>query len=295
MESANIGQVCPKGLLREYQRKLQKWPTPAEKRFKFILTRFCQTLGKPYGFQSYFHNRQGCRHYFVDFCVPFYRAVFEIDGYSHDNPIQKEDDRIRDAYLNKIGFHVYRVSNLDTKRTPFCEQLIWKAIDAGTQASERRAQFKASRELEERLQKEWLAKREEKKAKRRRKKTGIKKPSLRRQINEQLSQHAPGMAAQSDPQKAYEQCMRYLNGPPPPSQEMRTALNRKKHVRQRGGICKCPNCQKGVMVYQPECPYCHYVREIKGKYRTEALPVQGAINRNLNTPAVRLRKKLVDV
>lgn len=49
--------------------------------------------------------------YIVDFLIPQYRIVIEIDGGYHDTPEQKEVDRKRQEWLEKNGYKVIRFRN----------------------------------------------------------------------------------------------------------------------------------------------------------------------------------------
>lgn len=49
--------------------------------------------------------------YIVDFLLPYYNLVIEVDGGYHAERAQQEDDQIRSAVLNAKGFYVIRFSN----------------------------------------------------------------------------------------------------------------------------------------------------------------------------------------
>lgn len=49
--------------------------------------------------------------YIVDFLIPYYNIVIEIDGAYHCEREQQEDDALRSKNLNKMGFYVMRFSN----------------------------------------------------------------------------------------------------------------------------------------------------------------------------------------
>lgn len=49
--------------------------------------------------------------YIVDFLLPYYNLVIEVDGGYHAERTQQEDDNIRSAYLNSKGFYIIRFKN----------------------------------------------------------------------------------------------------------------------------------------------------------------------------------------
>jgi len=282
------GQSCPNDTLKEYQRKLRKWPTRSEKKFKRIIQRFCDTLEKEYIFQGYFYNAEIGRHYFVDFYFPFYRAVFEIDGKSHNDPAQAEDDRLRDAFLNKLGLHVYRITNKQTHSDSFCTNIIWQAINRQHIASEKRPKVATDRDKEKQLQAEWLAKK-----KKRRKSTGAHTGNYQK-YSDKIYNREEGLEIQDDPQAAYNQCLKYLKGEidkqlPKQAEVKQELITRKKRkAKDKKGLC--PHCKSEIWLSQRQCPKCMKIREVAEKYRKHSPPLQGAINANTNAPKVVLRK-----
>lgn len=49
--------------------------------------------------------------YIVDFLLPHYNLVLEVDGAYHADRQQHDDDLVRSEYLNKMGFYVMRFTN----------------------------------------------------------------------------------------------------------------------------------------------------------------------------------------
>lgn len=49
--------------------------------------------------------------YFADFYLPEFQAIIEVDGGYHDDPKQKEKDKVRDEFFAKRGVKVIRVDN----------------------------------------------------------------------------------------------------------------------------------------------------------------------------------------
>lgn len=49
--------------------------------------------------------------YIVDFLIPYYNLVVEVDGGYHSEREQHEDDLLRSETLNKMGLYVTRFTN----------------------------------------------------------------------------------------------------------------------------------------------------------------------------------------
>ncbi|MBQ0048533.1 MAG: endonuclease domain-containing protein [Prevotellaceae bacterium] len=49
--------------------------------------------------------------YIVDFLIPYYNLVIEVDGGYHAERTQQEDDAVRSDFLNSNGFYVMRFTN----------------------------------------------------------------------------------------------------------------------------------------------------------------------------------------
>lgn len=49
--------------------------------------------------------------YIVDFLIPYYNLVIEVDGGYHAEREQHEDDMLRAEMLNKMGLYVTRFTN----------------------------------------------------------------------------------------------------------------------------------------------------------------------------------------
>ena len=99
-------------LLKEFARKNRKNQTPAENYFWRVLkeTKF------PISFKRQFIIGD----YIADFANVDASIIVEIDGAYHSEPIQIENDAVRSAWLNRMGWHVIRFTNdeiiYDTKR-----------------------------------------------------------------------------------------------------------------------------------------------------------------------------------
>lgn len=84
-----------KRAVNKFQRESTERATPAEQAFKGEL----EALGLEYQFQKVFSaNKQK---YIVDFYLPEYHMVVEIDGEYHNAPAQQEKDAKREADLLK--------------------------------------------------------------------------------------------------------------------------------------------------------------------------------------------------
>jgi len=63
-----------------------------------------------------FRRQYGIGSYIVDYCCPEARLVIELDGDRHYlNDDAKEKDKIRQKYIESIGFEVLRFTNKDVR------------------------------------------------------------------------------------------------------------------------------------------------------------------------------------
>ena len=93
--------------LKHFQVKLLNNPTPAEKEFQKIL----DGLGVEYVCQKKFVHKG--KSYFVDFWLPTYKTIIEIDGEYHETDSQKKKDKTRTCHLikkNHVG-QLIRMTN----------------------------------------------------------------------------------------------------------------------------------------------------------------------------------------
>lgn len=56
-----------------------------------------------------FHRQFPIGPYVTDFCCREKRLVIELDGSGHDEPVQRQKDQERDAYLESQGYRVVRI------------------------------------------------------------------------------------------------------------------------------------------------------------------------------------------
>lgn len=54
--------------------------------------------------------------YIADFACVTERLVVEVDGGTHSSAEEVAYDHVRDAYLRRFGWHVFRVTNMDVYR-----------------------------------------------------------------------------------------------------------------------------------------------------------------------------------
>jgi very-short-patch-repair endonuclease len=90
--------------LKPLARKLRKEMTEAE-RFFWRKVRKKQLKGYQ------FYRQKNIGNYIVDFYCPAAGLIIELDGGQHYLPEGQEKDKIRDDYLNSLGFTVLRFSD----------------------------------------------------------------------------------------------------------------------------------------------------------------------------------------
>lgn len=115
-----------KKISKEFREELRNKSTESEIKFKKILNR----IGIEYHFQKvvyiYSKNREIEKFYIVDFYLPLFNCVIEIDGDYHDNYDQKIDDRIREFNIkNTLNCSFIRIKN-DRVNTPNIRKIFKK-------------------------------------------------------------------------------------------------------------------------------------------------------------------------
>ncbi|MBQ9117066.1 MAG: DUF559 domain-containing protein [Clostridia bacterium] len=90
--------------LLKYSQELRKNMTPEEKKLWYQL--LCR-LPVPVKRQKIIGK------YIVDFYIPYYKVVLEIDGIQHSAPDSRVSDIERDEYLAGLGIRVLRYKNSD--------------------------------------------------------------------------------------------------------------------------------------------------------------------------------------
>ena len=92
--------------LKEYSRKLRRNMTDAEK-LLWSKLRGRQLKGLQFNRQKPIGN------YIVDFYCRKAKLVIEVDGSQHYQKDGKEKDKVRDAYMSRLGLRVLRFSDRD--------------------------------------------------------------------------------------------------------------------------------------------------------------------------------------
>ena len=88
--------------LKPYARKLRRNGTPGE-------IKLWSEVLRARSFYGYEFNRQfPVGNYIVDFISRKLKLVIEVDGWSHQ--FKQEEDRIRDEYLQSLGYRVVRIA-----------------------------------------------------------------------------------------------------------------------------------------------------------------------------------------
>lgn len=151
---------------KEYQEKLIKKETPAEKRFEKFLIQNSIEYEKQKKLIGYFGKI-----YFVDFFIPSRCLIVEIDGGYHNSEEQTKKDTIRttDLTLN-TGYRLIRLTNNETLLKnnelidlvnerfggTFIQKLTYEELLAKVEKLEQKVKHyeKTNKELEKRIKKQ---------------------------------------------------------------------------------------------------------------------------------------------
>ncbi len=90
--------------LKKFARELRKNMTDAE-RFLWTKIRRKQLKG------CQFYRQKNIGNYIVDFYCPVAKLIIEIDGGQHYSKEGTKKDKIRDNYMARLGFTVFRFSD----------------------------------------------------------------------------------------------------------------------------------------------------------------------------------------
>ena len=113
----------PKSEYVDYRKELVKKQTKSEKKFKALL----KSLKVEYKFQQVFRGEGQMR--IVDFFLPDYNYVIEVDGGYHTTELQKQKDKDRTAFLKYMGVKkVIRFTNEEVYNTDKCIKRIKKEL-----------------------------------------------------------------------------------------------------------------------------------------------------------------------
>ncbi len=113
--------------LREYADENRKNPTLAEDMLWQILRRK--------GMGVKFRRQHAIGAFIADFVCLDEQLVIEVDGGYHETPEQREDDELRTAILNQMGYRVLRFTNdevlyhIDDVRQSILRQIIFTDIN----------------------------------------------------------------------------------------------------------------------------------------------------------------------
>ncbi len=89
-------------ILKEFARENRKHPTEAES----VLWEYLRGT-----FNTKVLRQHVVGDYIVDFLLPYYKLVVEVDGGYHAERTQQEDDLLRSERLNGMGLYVIRFRN----------------------------------------------------------------------------------------------------------------------------------------------------------------------------------------
>jgi len=93
---------------KERVKKLASNPSKAEIQVKYLLSK----IGYKFDFQKIIDGDS--YYYIVDFYLPKYKLVIEVDGEYHDTPEQKQKDITREKHLVSLGYtKIIRFKNKD--------------------------------------------------------------------------------------------------------------------------------------------------------------------------------------
>lgn len=106
-----------------YRTTLIEKQTESEKIMKALL----KLININYEFQKIIYTTKAF--YIVDFYLPDYNLIFEIDGEYHNDPIQKYKDKNRTFELKSLGYsNLYRYTNESVNK--LTEQMLYNKIIA---------------------------------------------------------------------------------------------------------------------------------------------------------------------
>jgi len=97
-------------------------PTVAELKFMEVCNKKGIKLKFQYPIRIVKKNGSIKKFYIADFCDIKNKIIIEVDGLYHEDPKQKRNDYYRTLALSKMGYKVYRITNLEvyqSKSTQF--------------------------------------------------------------------------------------------------------------------------------------------------------------------------------
>lgn len=108
-------EIGPGRVLTQRAKANRRKPTKAELKFKKDLLRM----------KIKFRSQRPIDWYIADFILPKWMIVVEIDGEYHQDKDQVVKDRIRQKYIEKQGFKVYRLTNEQVFNSDYEAFLAW--------------------------------------------------------------------------------------------------------------------------------------------------------------------------
>lgn len=91
---------------KEYKKKLTDNPTESE----LVYQNYLKKNKVKFVFQKVIWNKEGS-FYIVDFYIPVFNLIVEIDGSYHNSTEQINNDRHRSFQLKQMGYNVIRFTN----------------------------------------------------------------------------------------------------------------------------------------------------------------------------------------
>lgn len=76
-------------------------------------------------------GRRIARFYFADFCDPYNKIVFEVDGEYHKDPKQQKKDKRRTRDMMRMGYKVFRITNEEVFNEKTTEFLVKTYLKLG--------------------------------------------------------------------------------------------------------------------------------------------------------------------
>lgn len=107
--------------LVKYARELRHNMTPAEKKLWFDFLR---------NFRARAYRQRPIDQFIVDFYIPSYKLIIELDGYHHQHPEVKDYDAERTIILESYGLEVIRFKNHDVLESfpKVCQAINFKTL-----------------------------------------------------------------------------------------------------------------------------------------------------------------------
>ena len=102
----SVNKVQQQSFAQECRKKLIDNATESE----LVYQSFLKKNKVKFDFQKIIYNKEGS-FYIVDFYVPMFNLIIEIDGGYHMTPDQINKDRHRSFMLKDMGFNVIRFTN----------------------------------------------------------------------------------------------------------------------------------------------------------------------------------------